>query len=392
MQFDLFSEKKSVILALGAESAGNFSVFKKNKIYLSEDLGDLLEEKKWHNFQKATLDYLHKNQLRPNVILTDLHPLFLTTQWGQKLSRKYAARHIPIQHHHAHAFSAIGDKMINDSDFKLQTPSYAITCDGTGYGKDGKIWGGEVFKISKRKTRNTKLKIERIGHLEDQLLIGGDLAIHESARMLLGILNKFLNKNGVYGYVKKYYTRNEFELLYNQLRQNFNCQQTSSAGRVLDAVSLLLGFCDNARRYKHEPIDRLERNSTQPYRDLRSIIINPLENSKLIQNSKLKIQKSDSQFILQTTPLFEYLLKNKSRDKKRLAATAQLYLAEGLWEILTQSKIENRKSKIFFAGGIANNKIISSYLEKKGVYAAQKIPRGDAGLSFGQITYYLCSK
>ena len=63
--------------------------------------------------------------------------------------------------------------------------------------------------------------------------------------------------------------RNQFELLYNQLKQNFNCQETSSTGRILDAVSLLLGFCKNERNYKHEPIDLLEQNSTSPYGNLK---------------------------------------------------------------------------------------------------------------------------
>jgi hypothetical protein len=121
--------------------------------------------------------------------------------------------------------------------------------------------------------------------------------------------------------------------------------------------------------------------------------------------------------------LFEYLIKNLHKDKKRLAATAQLYVARGLYELIKNSchpersrslpagrqgstcKYHQRYSTedsstplrcaqndIFIAGGIANNKIISVYLISQGAYASKEIPRGDAGLSFGQIICYLLSK
>jgi hydrogenase maturation protein HypF len=154
--------------------------------------------------------------------------------------------------------------------------------------------------------------------------------------------------------------------LYNQLQQNFNCQETSSTGRVLDAVSVLLGFCKNKREYKHEPIDLLEKNSTEPYADI-----------------KPKIKKLTTGYCLLTVPLFEYLIKNLHQDKKRLAATAQLYIAKGLHEIVKKSQ------NVYFAGGMANNKIISSYLKSRGVITNKKIPCGDAGISFGQIWHCL---
>jgi hydrogenase maturation protein HypF len=275
---------------------------------------------------------------------------------------------------------------------------YGVALDGTGYGTDGKIWGGEIFKIQyfpkAQPSENRRLnlrKIQRIGHLENQILLGGELAIQEPARMLISILDKFPTSNFqfpinsqfinsknkqkfIYSFVEKYYSRNEFELLYNQLQQNFNCVETSSTGRVLDAVSILLGFCINERKHKHEPIELLEKNSSKPYANLKPVILNNL---------------------LMTTPLFEYLVKNLNKDKKRLAATAQLYIAEGLDEII-KIQAKNYPPQIFLAGGIANNKIISEYFESKNIYPVKLsrsefigVPRGDAGLSFGQIIYYL---
>ena len=426
-----FTKGGKIILALGAESAGNFSVFPAppllkgvGGIYFSEDFGDLLDDKNYKKFQKAVLDFLKKNKLKPNIILTDLHPEYKTTLWGKELSKKFKAKHIQVQHHIAHIFSAVGEK---GTEFPIgnSVPFTGIALDGTGYGLDGNIWGGEIFYIS------PLIKgvggIKRIGHLENQTMIGGDLAIKEPARMLISILDKFsisnfqfsnnfqfnnfqTKKNFIYNFVKKYYTKNQFELLYNQLQNNFNCAETSSTGRVLDAVSVLLGFSKNERNYKHEPIDLLEKNSTKPYGDLHPKL--QITNYKLQINSKSQI--ANPKFILNTTYLFEYLIKNIHRDKRRLAATAQLYIAEGLYKIIsnTQKELSSEASKlsscappkspIYLAGGISNNKIISSYLESKGFITNKKIhpvkssrsefngvPRGDAGLSIGQIFYYL---
>ena len=178
------------------------------------------------------------------------------------------------------------------------------------------------------------------------------------------------------------------------MQQNFNCIETSSTGRILDAMSLLLGFCDNQRKYKHEPIDLLEKNSTKPYTNLRPRLIeikpdiSSLKNSKLEIDSKFEIQ--NSKFILDTNYLFNYVINYlHTKDKKRLAATAQRYIAEGLFEIIQNSLVIGQQSSIFASGGVANNKIIADYFTAKNIYLNKNVPRGDAGLSFGQISYYL---
>ncbi|MBW6441044.1 hypothetical protein K0B03_03370 [Patescibacteria group bacterium] len=424
---------KTIILALGSESCGRFAVFFGGEIYMSDNFGDLLDKANFKKFKKAILNQTKAKS--PDVILTDLHPLYVSTVLGEELSKKLAIPHFKVQHHLAHIFSAIGDKLSHpkpayptgrlverfisveiardsltslrfaQNDKKklkmnikdnLAKTFYGIASDGTGLGLDGNIWGGEVFKLTQNVVPDKKVKkakndfatknlrqtqsdnlfanfnINRIGSLEEQTMIGGDLAVKEPARMLISILSKFLSKEKVYANVKKFYTKNEFELLYNQLQQNFNCQQTSSTGRILDAVSVLLDFAKNERNSKHEATKLLEKNSTIPY--------------KLAP--KISFDKNDNRFILQTTPLFEFLVINCDKDRKRLATTAQKYIAEGFRKIV--SKNSNKKKVLtFFAGGMASNKIMSSYLENEGIYISKKIPRGDEGIAFGQIVFYL---
>ncbi|MDI6777640.1 MAG: hypothetical protein QMD77_00450 [Patescibacteria group bacterium] len=387
--FRINSRNKKVMLALGPESSGNFSVFRGGKIHFFQTGLDLLHEENFEKFKKLTLGFLRRDKTKPDIILTDLHPGYRTTIWGRELAKRLKIKNINIQHHVAHIFSAIGDKIIKNSPpkadqpvaekFKIQNSFFGIACDGTGYGLDGKIWGGEVFqcKSEKRKAKSC----ERVGHLENQILIGGDLAVREPARMLISILSKFLGKKEIFGFVKKYYSKNEFEVLLNQLQSRFNCQETSSTARVLDAVAVLLGFSANRRVKKHGPALVLEKNSTRPYK------LNP----------EIIYDNAERSYILLTTMLFEFLLKNFNRDKKRLAATVQCYIAQGLHEISKKipclaGRQANTKYQIlntYFSGGMADNKIMAGYFSSQGFYLSQKIPRGDAGLSFGQVVYYL---
>lgn len=375
LHYPLITSKK--ILALGGESSGNFTVYKNGWIYFSPDFGDLLNEKKWENYQKNLFAFLKNNDIKPEIILCDLHPDFKTTLFAKKLAQKYKSNLIQVQHHLAHIFSAFGEDEIRENKDKKEFISIAM--DGTGLGLDGKIWGGEVFKVTSNKV--TGNRATRIGHLENQPMIGGELAIKEPARMLVGILSKFLNKDEIYGFVKKHYNLKEFELIYSQLKENFNCLETSSAGRILDAVSILLGFSKNERLFKHQAAKLLEKNSSIPF-----------------ENINISISKSN---VLEITPLFEYLIKNINKDKKRLSATSQLYLAKGLSQIAlkdqklpiyphTKKEIgKNFGVGVYFAGGITNNKIISEYFLSQGFVENTEIPKGDAGLSFGQLMYYM---
>ncbi len=446
----VFPVKKNIsILALGAESAGVFAVYRNGSIFISKNFGDLLSETNFSKYKKAVLGYfpLRANQLRagqnekikPDVVLSDSHPLYKTTIFAEEIAGKYNIPHIKIQHHVAHVFSCVGDFLLQTNDYRLMTSFFGIVMDGTGYGLDENIWGGEVFqmknvnikmknkKLKSKNEINQKMEIKRIGSLEEQIMIGGDLTVREPARMLVAMLAKITNsklqitnktqntnfkqlqnskikKNFIHKFVKKFYTRNEFELLYNQVEQGFNCQTTTSTGRILDAVSVLLGFAGNERKYKHEAVGKLEQNSTVPYslepKIISSVIASEAKQShgdiasqRLLRHSA---PRNDTRAVLDTGYLFEYLIKNIKKDKKRLAATAQLYIAKGLYELInlyaishTPYAIRHKPFAIFAAGGMTNNKIISEYLEKQGVYLAKKIPRGDEGIAVGQIVYFL---
>jgi len=343
-------ELNKTILALGPESAGNFCFLYKNKVEYFYDFGDLLEEKNYQKYLLKLNTILKENKIKPKIILTDLHPLFKTSKLGAELAEKYNAQLIRVQHHMAHA-SAVAYEYS-----KSMTKFVAITSDGTGYLDDQILWGGEVLVFQNK-------KFTKIGGLEEMKLLGGERAINEPARMLLSILLQTHDEKTAKEQTKKHFSDQELEVLVKQFKQDFNCLVTTGTARVLDAVSVLLGFSKNKKEYKHQPVDLLEKNST-----------NPFELEPNIKNNILSIKF-----------LFDFLIKNLDKDKKRLAATAQMYLAQGLLKIADMQKTK----PVFFGGGMADNKIMSDYMRSQKVFINKKFPSGDGGISLGQLNYYL---
>jgi hydrogenase maturation protein HypF len=341
--------KKNTTLALGAEQNSTFALGLNSQAVISPHLGNCRQSQARQKYRLVLNEHLKKYQFKPRQIIFDKHPDYFTSRLGQKMAAKLNIKQRPIQHHQAHIASVAAEYNLGNY--------IGIAADGAGYGDDGTIWGGEIF-ICKDEI------YKRVGSLEKQPLSGGDLAAVSPPRMLLGILLKFLERPLVWQIMKAFYKRREFDTLCNQNDQNFNIYQTSSTGRVLDAVATLLKICSQ-KTYEGEPAITLEAFSTTPYRDIEP-----------------KFDSDDDLQRLQTTPLFVYLVKNRKRDHRRLAATAQLYLARGFLEIARRQK---QRLPIVWSGGVACNRIITTFLTNHGVLVNKNIPPGDGGIAFGQL-------
>ena len=155
----------------------------------------------------------------------------------------------------------------------------------------------------------------------------------------------------------------ESRLYLKVLENKFNVPITTSAGRILDAVSALLGLCDR-RTYDGRPAMILESVATKPY-DFEPVFLS-----------------MDGRRILLTAPLFEFLLESIDKDRGMLAATAQMYLAKGFFEVAKQ--IAGEDKPIVLSGGVAYNRMISGFMIKNGVLINKEIPCGDGGICYGQ--------
>ena len=333
-------------IALGAELNNMICTAKKNKCYLSQYIGDI-SKYETYNFLKDTVKkFIKLTRLKPEIITCDMHPQYNSTIYAKKLAEKFNIKLKQIQHHKAHIASVAAEHKITDY--------IGIATDGLGYGDDGKIWGGEIFKVKNGK------KFTRIGQLEEQPQIGGDTAAIYPKKMLFGILSKILDEKKLINY--RLFSKKESDIYLRVLKNKKNLLYTSSVGRVLDSTAALLGICDK-RTYDGRPAMLLESLATKP-----------LDFEPIINRQK-------SKKILQTTPLFNFLLKNIDKDKGRLAATTQMYIAKGLYKIARE---ENKKLPIVFSGGVAYNSMISEYMMKNNVLFNKEIPCGDGGICYGQ--------
>ena len=331
------------ILAVGAELSNTFCVYdKEGRATLSQYMGTTSNVQTLERYKKSVHSFLQYTNAEPGLIVCDLHPNYNTTRFAEQFSEELQVPLKQVQHHKAHAFGLAAEHGLDDF--------VAIVSDGLGFGEDGTIWGGEVFNGD-----------ERVGHLEEQFLLGGDSAARFPAKMLFSILRNFMDTLEAANYLRRAFDPSTLTLLDKQLSERYNAPVTTSTGRILDAVSYLLGFCDE-RTYDGRPAMLLEAHSGESF-DLEPVI---------------------EENVLKTTPLFEYLVKNIDKDKVRLGATAELYLARGLFEIAKQFG-----KPILWSGGVAYNRIMTEFMLQNGVLTHTNIPPGDGGISFGQIAYAL---
>ncbi|MCK4551048.1 MAG: carbamoyltransferase HypF, partial [Candidatus Aenigmarchaeota archaeon] len=309
------------MIALGSQESNTVSLYTKGKVYVSQHIGNTSNPKTFDFFKKCANFLMRMTGANPKIVLCDYHPDFYITHYAKELASSMGAKLVLVQHHTAHAYSVALENGL--SSF------VGIVCDGSGYGADGNIWGGEVFLADSKKTGQNV----RVGHLEEQVLLGGDSSVIEPERMLFGILSKFLSENEL----KIMFGQNA-EVWQKQIDMGFNVSKTTSCGRILDAASYFLGVCKK-RTYEGEPAIALESFVSDAV---------PYDFKPVIENN-----------VLQTTPLFKYLWENKNKDKKQLAATVHEYVARGLFEI---AKKVAGDLPIVFSGGVAYNRHITKFM------------------------------
>jgi hydrogenase maturation protein HypF len=363
--------KKGVCIALGAELRNAAAIASNGKVFMTQYLGDI-DSLEGLEFQKKAIksmrDLLNITR-NPDVITCDLHPNYLTSQYGQVISQELDVTLIKSQHHHAHISSVAAEHGIERDEEII-----GIALDGAGYGQNGLIWGGEVLKSS-------YFHYERLGHLEQIPMPGGDLCTYYPYRMLISALTKSLLDEEIRDITKNHiekalpYGKNELELILRQSR-NEKTILTSSTGRFLDSISALIGLCYK-RTYEGEPSIRLES------------LANKGKGEKISFN--IQLFENNGKYVLNTSNVLNYLIKNQnSLKKKDVAAFGQKYLVFGLSEIVKRCAEDTGIMKIGFSGGVFANSYISKTLEKllkkEGftILTHFKVPPGDGGTSFGQ--------
>jgi hydrogenase maturation protein HypF len=219
------------VLAAGAQEKNTFCVLKGGKAFLSHHVGDLNNEKSVDAYLQGIEDLLAMFRVKPDAIACDLHPDYVSTRFAEVRARSLGVPLFRIQHHHAHIASLLGEKGIRD-------PVIGVAFDGTGYGPDGTIWGGEFLVADGG-------EYERAGRFSPVPMPGGEKSILETDRMGIAyLLSAFGSLAAVPDIPFLEATGHErLSLMEKTVRVGVNCPLTSSCGRLFDAVSSILGLC-----------------------------------------------------------------------------------------------------------------------------------------------------
>jgi hydrogenase maturation protein HypF len=346
------------VLGLGGELNNTACVLLQNKAFLSQHIGDV-ENLETLNFLKNASNHLIKlTNSKIEKIACDLHPKFSTTKLAHELGNQFECDVVQVQHHHAHIAALMAEHGVDEM--------IGIACDGYGYGLDGKAWGGEILYCNQK-------GFKRLGHLQEQPLVGGDLATKYPLRMAAGILHKvedvyewLLTKSNHFPHGKE-----EIEIVITQLEKKEKTPQTTSCGRVLDAVAAILGICYE-RTYEGEPAMKLE-------------------SAAIKGKDVLKLEPAIRGRVIETTVMVKEIFENKDKHSvANLAYSAQCYLAKSLAQLAIEEALRLGVKAIGFSGGVAYNEhitlTIGKIVEKCGLkfFVHELVPAGDGCVSFGQ--------
>ncbi len=362
----IFTEEncQQEIFAAGADLKNTFCFAKENQFICSEHIGDLEDAEVYHHYINS-IEHLRKLfEVESKVVACDLHPGYLSTQYAMSSA---SSKVISIQHHWAHIASVLAENA-------LSGPVIGIAADGTGYGTDGAIWGCECLIASLD-------KFERFGHLDYYQLAGADKASKEAVRPALSLLKKaYGNKFNLqkFNWLLKRIEPdiNRLRIISEQLEKGVNCVETSSLGRVFDAVAAMLGLGS----YNHF--------DAQLPMALEAVIENEIEEQydfELTNRTSKPLQ-------LDLGKMIKELIADIQKGLTNSVISAKFHncLAAGLLEMAKAARESTKLNTVALSGGVFCNRYLTNrcikLLKKTGfsVLFNRDVPSNDGGISLGQ--------
>lgn len=364
------------ILACGPNMKNTFCIAKENFLFMSQHNGDLENFETIEHYKRNVEHFKRIFSFKPQYIAYDLHPEYAST----KYANTYPLKKIGIQHHHAHIVSCMVENNIN-------TNVIGVSYDGTGYGLDNKIWGGEFLICN---TKNFK----REAHIDYVNLPNGDIAVKQPWRMGVSYIYKALNEDKTFLYKIKTLTNLKISteldiinmlygkrgtLLYKMIDKQINSIETSSMGRLFDAASSIIGIRDIITYEGQASIE--------------------LENSIPIQSAYDKNCSysydiiHNGTFVILTYKIIEGLLIDKLThvDEGMMAYKFHNTIINFTAEMCKILREKTKLNSVVLSGGVFQNEYILINLTKQlvkndfKVYTHSSIPTNDGGISLGQI-------
>jgi hydrogenase maturation protein HypF len=348
------------ILACGAELKNTFCLARDHYAFVSHHIGDLENLETLSSFTEGIEHYKRLFHLQPQVVAYDLHPEYLSTKYATSLEDIQAR--IGVQHHHAHVASCMADNQIEGEVI-------GVAMDGLGFGTDGRLWGGEFFVAN-------FLEAERIAHLEYVPLPGGAKAIREPWRMAAVYLHRtfgddFLKLN--LPFVRKVDAR-AWATLNKMAATGMNSPQTSSMGRLFDAVSSMLGLRETVN-YEGQAAIELEAITSRGHSS---------HGYEFEIDAGAGVIKAEALIRRAVEDLLDGL------PPPDISAKFQLGVAHLIVTLARHTRAERRLNRVALSGGVFQNTFllenVCRMLKADGfeVYTHSRVPTNDGGISFGQ--------
>ena len=352
------------ILGCGAEEKNTFCLTRDNYAFVSQHIGDMENLETLEHYVNTISLYKKLFRIEPEIVAYDMHLEYLPTKYAKELGEKEGLKLFPIQHHHAHIASCMAENRVTE-------PVIGVALDGTGYGTDSNIWGGE-FMVADYKD------FKRMAHLEYLPLPGGALAIKKPYRTALGYLLTLgidIEKNlPLFKYVEK----GEFDIIKDQVAKEINTPVTSSMGRLFDAVAALIGV-RGIIQYEAQAAIELEMTA--------------YDASNETNHYPLASEERNGVIIIKVYDLLAAIVKDveMSVSKAVIAARFHNTVAQMILENCQKLSAKTELNKVALSGGVFQNRLLLRktvpLLESKGfeVYTHRQVPCNDGGISLGQV-------
>jgi hydrogenase maturation protein HypF len=372
------------LLACGAEMKNTFCLTRDNYAFVSQHIGDMENVETLEHFTTTISLYKRLFNIHPEIVAHDLHPDYLSSSYARELADS-GIKTIGVQHHHAHIASCMADNM-------LESPVIGVVMDGTGWGPDGHIWGGE-FMVADYNS------FSRIGHLEYLPLPGGDAATRKPYRITVAYLLKLLGENALEKAImlkqsaeyqdkgnrptKAGYTilasNTEIEIIRRQIERGLNSPLTSSMGRFFDAVSALIGIRETID-YEGQAAIELEMAAYDG------------EYNNIDESYPYEILEDSNMIIVRLSRLFSAILEDmrvkipQATISIRFHNTITTIIGEMCGLIARRTGIR----QVALSGGVFQNRLLLQKtvdkLERDNfkVLTHRQVPCNDGGISLGQ--------
>jgi len=351
------------ILACGADLKNTFCLTKGDYAFMSQHIGDMENFETMSSFEQGIELFKQLFQITPELVVHDLHPDYLSTRYAMSLD----IPKIGIQHHFAHALSCM-------AEHGSVGPGLAIVMDGTGYGEEGTVWGGEFLEV-------TVQGYKRLGHLKQIPLPGGDKAVWEPWRMAAAYLERIYGDfQGLHIPFVKKLDLERWSQIQLAVKARINAPLCSSMGRLFDAVSALL----NVRGVVN-------------YEGQAAVELEQLVKEGELGEYPFKIFEHEECLIIDPDSIIEGIVNDiKLKENPSVISTR---FHNSITRIISQMAIKVRErtglSDVFLSGGVFQNTFLLEkawdILNDNGfrVYIHKKIPPNDGCISLGQAFYAL---